>query len=89
LWESIRSCFALAAMDSLHVEGVAEDEGDLLLGAEISKPVPDEHALGRDHDILPVGCDGPKKSLRSRFRVPMENNFSLLIQDADVHGSGM
>jgi hypothetical protein len=56
--------FALAAMDSLHVEGVAENEGDLLLGAEISKPVLDEHAFDPDDDILPVGLDGFEEGLR-------------------------
>jgi hypothetical protein len=56
--------FALAAMDSLHVEGVAEDEGDLLLGTDISKPVPDEHALNPDNDIVPVELDGFEESFR-------------------------
>ena len=55
---------ALAPMDSLHGEVMAEDEGDLLLGAEISKPVPDEHALDPDDDIVPVGLDGFEEGLR-------------------------
>jgi hypothetical protein len=55
---------SLAAMDSLHVKGVAEDEGDLLLGADISEPVPDEHALEPGDDILPVGLDGFEEGLR-------------------------
>jgi len=71
--------FAFAAMDSFHVEGVAEDEGDLLLGAEISKPVPDEHALGRDNDVLPVGCYGPKEAsgvaLRFLWRTVLPSSY--------------
>jgi hypothetical protein len=68
---------------------VAEDEGDLLLGADIGKPAPDEHALDRDNDILPVGCDSQKKSLQCDFAVPVQKDFPLLVQDADVRGSGM
>jgi len=81
--------FAVAAMDSLHVEGVAEDEGELLLGADVSKPVPDEHALNRDNDIFPVRCYCPKEGLRCGFAVLVEDGLALPVQDADVHGPGM
>ena len=32
-------------VDGLHVEGMAENEGDLVLGAEVSEPVPVEDAF--------------------------------------------
>ena len=32
--------FGFASMDGLHVESVAQDEGDALLGAQVSEPVP-------------------------------------------------
>jgi hypothetical protein len=76
-------------MDSLHVECMAQDERDRLLGAEIGEPVPDEHAFDGDDDILPVGLDGPEKIIRCGFAVTVEHGVALLIQDAKVHGSGV
>jgi len=72
LWESIRSFLLLPPWTALHVEGVAEDEGDLLRGTELSKPVPDEYAFERDNDVLSVRCDGPKKGIRSVLSSPQK-----------------
>lgn len=76
-------------MDSLHVECMAQDEGDLLLGAEIGEPIPDEHALDGDDDILPVGLYGLKKGFRCGRVVFVEHDAVPLIQDTHVHGSGV
>ena len=48
----------LAPVDGLHVQGVAEDEGDPLLGAQIGEPVPREDALHGHHQVLAVRSDG-------------------------------
>jgi hypothetical protein len=48
-------------VDGLHVKGVAEGEGDLLLGAEVAQPIPTEHALDGDSRILAVGFEQPEK----------------------------
>jgi hypothetical protein len=55
--------FAFAAMDSLHVEGMAQDEGDLFLDADIGEPVPDKHAFDGHRDIFAVWFDGPEECL--------------------------
>jgi len=68
---------------------MAQDEGDRLLSAEIGEPIPDEHALDCDDDILPVGLDSPKKGIRRDLTVFVEHGVALLIQDAQVHGSGV
>ncbi len=36
-------------MDRFDVEGMAENEGDVLIDIEISAPLPDKHALQSDH----------------------------------------
>lgn len=41
-----------AAVDRLHVEGVAEDEGDVVFRAQIGQPVPGKHALDAHHQVL-------------------------------------
>ena len=50
--------FDLGTVDSSHVEGVAEDEVDVFLIAEISEPVPGEHALDGDDDVITERFDG-------------------------------
>ena len=46
-----RVVLGLAAVDGLHVQGVAEDEGDALVFAEVGEPVPGEHALAADDQV--------------------------------------
>ena len=53
--------FGLAAVDGLHVEGVAQDEGDAFLGAEVGEPVPGEHALDGDDESVAIGRNGLEK----------------------------
>jgi hypothetical protein len=45
----------LAAADGLHVQGVADHEGDALLPAQVGQPVPDEHALDADDQVVAEG----------------------------------
>jgi len=68
---------------------MSKHKRDFVLGAQIGEPIPDEHALDGDDDILPVGFDGPEKGLRRGFVVLMKHGVALLIQDAKVHGSGV
>jgi hypothetical protein len=42
---------------------MSEDEGDVVLGAEIGQPVPGEDALDPDDDIFPEGFDGLENGL--------------------------
>jgi len=58
-------------------------------GTEIGKPVPDEHAFDGYNDVFPVWLDGSEKGLRIRSDIFVKPGVTLLIQDADVHGSGV
>ena len=80
---------ALAAVDGPHVERVSEDEGDVFFGTEIGQPVPGEHALGANHQIVPIRGDGFEEGCRLGLNVAMEQDFSLLAEDAQVHFVGM
>ena len=79
----------LAPVNGLHVQGVAEDEGDPLLGAEVGDPVPGEDALDGHHEILPVRGDGGEKVLRGRGAITVDAHRAVPVQDADVHPSRM
>jgi hypothetical protein len=69
-------------MDGFHIEGVTEDEGDVLLCAQISDPVPGEDAFNGHHDIFSVSFDGFKKGPWIRSDIALEDNASFLVEDA-------
>jgi acetyl-CoA carboxylase biotin carboxyl carrier protein len=75
----------LAAVDGLHVEGVAEDEGDPFPPAEVREPVPGEDALGGDDEVFAVGRDGGQEGLGTAAQVLVEEDLALAIEDAQVH----
>src|SRR5439155_9990553 len=54
----------LAAVDGLHVQGVAQDEGDALCGAEVGEPVPGEQALTGDGQPVAEGSDSAEEGIR-------------------------
>jgi len=56
---------------------------------QIGKPVPDEQTFDGDDDVLPIRLDGPEKRFRTGFKVFVKQGVAFLIQDADVHGSGV
>ena len=51
--ESNPVVLGFGAVNGLHVEGVAEDEGDAFAGAEVCEPVPGEHALDGHDEVFP------------------------------------
>ena len=79
----------LAAVDGLHVEGVAEDEGDVL-GAEVGEPVPAEDALGGDDQVVAEGFDGFEEELGLAGQVAVQQDVAApVLEDAEVHGAGV
>jgi hypothetical protein len=81
--------FGFSTVNGFHIEGMAEDEGDVVLNAEISDPVPGEHTFYCDHDVLPEGSDDAKKGFRVRVNILMDSDISSGIKDADKHFLGM
>jgi hypothetical protein len=81
-----RVILGLAAMDGFHRQGVAQDERDPLRGAEIREPIPREHALRRDDQIVSVRGNDLEERLRGRLHVAMHEHLAGRVQDADVHG---
>lgn len=60
-----------------------------LPGAQVGQPVPGEDALDGDDEVLTVGGDHLEESLRPGLYVAVDEDFAGLVQDADVHGSGV
>ena len=73
-------------VDGLHRQRVAEHERDPVRGADIGEPVPREHALGRDDQVVSVRRDHLEERLRGRWQIPVQQHLPGRIQDADIHG---
>jgi hypothetical protein len=89
LWRIALVVFGLAAMDSLHREGMTEDERDTCVGTEVGEPVPGEHTRDRHDNPLSIRGHGVQKGFRSSFPIAMHQNLAALVEEADVHGAGM
>ena len=74
------------AVDGLHVEGVAKDELDVLAAAQFREPVPGEHALDADHEIIAEGFNGGENVVRPTLHVLVEKGLAVPVQNAQVHG---
>jgi hypothetical protein len=76
-------------MDGFHLERVPEDKRQPCAGAEIGEPRPREETFDTDNQILSVRCHGLEKWLRCGLHMPVQQDLSVLMQDAEVHGAGM
>jgi hypothetical protein len=78
----------LTPVDSLHGEGRPQHAGEPLWGPEISQPRPSEEALDGHHQSVTIGRNGLEERFGSGLHVPVEQDLSRLVQDAEVHGAG-
>ena len=79
----------LAPVNGFPIEGVAQDKGDAFLRAEIRQPLPGEHTFDPDDEIVAVwGADAQKGVGRGR-QILMDQLCAVLIENTDIHRSGM
>ena len=76
-------------LDCFHVQGVSKNKGDVVFDAKISYPVPAEHAFNANDDIFQIGENDFKEFFSIRLNVTVNDCFTFLVQDADVHFSCM
>jgi hypothetical protein len=81
--------FGLAPMDRLHGERMAQDKGNTRLGAEIGQLVPGEEAFDANPQVRPVRGNRLEKGPRGCLHITMQQDLSILMQDADIHGPGL
>lgn len=74
----------LGAVDSAHVEGMAKDELDVMVIAEISEPVPVKCRFDADDEVLAVGLESVKDHVGIGGQVSMQLHSSLSIEHAEV-----
>lgn len=68
---------------------MAKYKGNRFTVTQIGQPVPDEQTFDGDDDVFPEGLNGGQKGFRVGSGVFVKDGFSFLIQDTDVHGSGV
>jgi hypothetical protein len=66
-----------------------EHKGYFVLGTKVCNPVPAEYAFNADNDVIDIWKYQFKEQHRIRFDILMHFSFSSMIDDADVHFSGM
>ena len=81
--------FGLAAMESLQDEGRPQDAGQALVRPEVGQPVPGKETLTGHDQAIPLGRHGLEQGGGSGLHMPMQQDFSVLADDADRHGAGM
>ena len=79
----------LGPMDGPHVESVAEDEGDVVLGTEVGEPVPVEDAFGGDDQVLAERFDGFEEAFSVAGKVLVKQDVALGVQNAQIESAGM
>ena len=81
--------FGLAPVKGLHIERMARDEGNPLLGAEVGQPVPGEETFERDNEALTIGCNGLEERFRGGFHGAVPQDVPVMVHETDVHGAGL
>ena len=80
----------LAAVNRLEVERVGQDEMDAGVRTGIGEPIPAEHALGADGEIVAIGGDEFEEIGEVIVSdVGVDQDFAGAVHDADVHLAGM
>jgi hypothetical protein len=68
---------------------MTEDKRDALVGTEVGEPVPGEHAFDRHDEPLSIWGNGFQEGIRVGFHIAMYEDLAVLVEDADVHHTGM
>src|SRR5262245_52646236 len=68
---------------------MAQGEGDRLVFAQVGQPVPGEHALAPDDQVLAVRPDGLEEDIRIGGEVLLEDGLALVVEDVGEQGPGV
>ena len=81
--------FGLAPRAGLHGEGMPAHDGNPLLRPESSPPLPGEHTVDTDDDILALGRDGVEERGWRGWHVTVPQKRPSLVHEAAGHGAGV
>jgi len=78
-----------APVNGLHREGMPKHKRNAVAGAQVGEPVPGKEACDTDDQVFPGGRNGFEKRCGASRHVPVHQELTILVQDAEVHGAGM
>ena len=85
---SLRSHLVLAPW-GLHGPGVSEDEGDVVIAAGVSEPVPAVDALARHEQAIAERLDGFEEGFGCGGEVAAEAGVAVAVEDDEEQGPGV
>jgi hypothetical protein len=68
---------------------MAEHKGYFVLGTKVCNPVPAKDAFNTDNDVIDIWKNHFKEQLRIGFDVFVNMSFTLFVEDANIHFSGV
>ena len=68
-----------------HGQGVTQGERDALVVTEVGQPVPGEHALAPDHQVLAERLDRAQEGVGVGGQVLLEDRLALVVEDVGEH----
>ena len=68
---------------------MTEDKRDTFVGTQVGQPVPGEHTRDCDHHPLSIRSNGFEEGLRVGVHMAMHEDLAALVEDADVHHTGV
>src|SRR5262245_53239167 len=77
--------FGFAAVARFHREGMPQDTGYALLCPQVRQPMPGTHTLDGHNEPCAVRGDGLEKKFRCGLHVAVQQDFSIVMHNADVH----
>jgi hypothetical protein len=79
----------LAAVNRFPRERMFQDEGNRFWRAEVGEPLPGEGTCHGHDQAIAVGSNGLEEGFRSSWHIAVQQQLTIVAQDADVHGPGM
>jgi len=73
-------------MNSFHIKGMAQNEGNALVRAEVGEPIPGKDTFNGDDEAITIGGNGFEEGIRGGFHVAVQHDFAIVTQDANVRG---
>ena len=74
---------AFAAVNGFHVQGMSQDERNVLCLAQVGDPVPGEQALDGNDDIGAIGGERVQEQLLAGRDLRLQDNRACVVEDAN------
>src|SRR6516165_5915269 len=74
---------AFAAVNGFHVQGMSQDERNVMCLAQVGDPVPGEQALDANDDIRAIGGERVQEQLLAGRDLRLQDNRACVVENAN------